>query len=77
MKLELKRKSGAEVSIHYVLGIEAGWKTISVALADFGPAGYGRPVSSWSEMEELVFTFESSRAGRRGVVYLDNIIFAP
>lgn len=75
MKVELKR--AGEVSIAYVSGIGPGWKTISVELSDFGPAGYGKPVSAWTEMEELVFTFETNKSGNAGVVYLDNIVFTP
>ena len=75
MKLELKR--ARELSIKNVSGIGAGWKTISVKLADFGSAGYGAPVSSWQAMEELVFTFETNKSGREGVVYLDHIVFEP
>jgi hypothetical protein len=74
-KLELKRAGGAEVSITYVSGVEAAWKTMSISLADFIPAGYAAPLSSFSGMEELVFTFEASRSGGQGVVYLDNIAF--
>jgi hypothetical protein len=74
MKLELKR--AGEVSIEYVSGIGADWKTISVRLSDFGYAGYGKPVSSWQGIEELVVVFEAARSGRSGVVYLDNILFA-
>jgi hypothetical protein len=75
IKVELKRAGGQEVSIAYVSGIEAGWKTMSVPFADFGPTGYTAPLSSFSEMEELVFTFEVSGAGNQGVVSLDNVTF--
>ena len=75
MKLELKR--GGEVSILYVSGIGADWKTVSVNLADFGSAGYGAPVSSWQGVEELVFTFEAAKSGPQGVVFLDNLTFVP
>ena len=75
MKLELKRANMTEVSIKYVSGIEADWKTISVSLADFDRTDYLPPLSSREGMEELVFTFEASRSGPEGVVYLDNIVF--
>lgn len=75
IKLELKR--GAEVSVQHVSGITADWQTLSVALADFGPAGYGTPVSSWQGVDELVFTFEAGTSGRQGIVYLDNVKFGP
>jgi hypothetical protein len=73
MKVELKRANGAEVSITYISGIEDAWKSISLSLTDFGPTGYTAPLSSFSGMEELVFTFENSESGSQGVVYLDNI----
>jgi hypothetical protein len=73
MKLELKR--AGQVSIKYVSGIGADWKTIGVKLADFGSAGYGAPVSLWQGLDELVFTFEANKSGREGVVYLDHIVF--
>ena len=75
IKLELKRANGGEISIAYVSGIEASWETISIPFADFGPTGYAPPLSSFLEMEELVFTFEASKSGRQGVVYLDHIVF--
>ncbi len=74
IKLEVKRPG--EVSIKYVSGIGADWKTVSVKLADFGSAGYGKPVSSWAGIEELVVTFESAKSGPQGVVFLDNLTFA-
>jgi hypothetical protein len=75
MKLELKR--GGEVSILYVSVIGADWKTVSVNLADFEPAGYGAPFSSWRGVEELVFTFEAAKSGPQGVMFLDNLTFVP
>ena len=77
MKVELKRAGNQQVSITYVSGITTGWQTMSVNLADFGPTGYTDPLSSLTEMEELVFTFEASRSGTQGVVYLDNIVLIP
>lgn len=73
IKLELKRPG--EVSILYISSIEAEWKTISARLSDFGSAGYGKPVSSWQGMEELVVTFEAAKSGPQGVVFLDNLAF--
>lgn len=75
MKIELKRANGAEVSIAYISGIETDWKTMSIPFVGFGPTGYTAPLSDLSEMGELVFTFEASKSGRQGVVYLDNITF--
>jgi hypothetical protein len=86
-KIELKRQcvflggvtTCDEVSIILVSGITDDWQTISVNLADFRPTGYPDlgPLSSFTEMEELVFTFEANRSGTEGVVYLDNIVFIP
>jgi len=76
IKLELKRANGTEVSIAYVSGIKVDWKTMSISLADLVPTGYAAPLSSFSGMEELVFTFEA-KSGSQGVVYLDNIVFQP
>ena len=76
IKLELKRANGTEVSITYLSGIEADWKTMSISLADLVSTGYAAPLSSFSGMEELVFTFEA-KSGGQGVVYLDNIVFQP
>lgn len=83
IKLELKRNcinnNCSEVSILYVHGITSAWNNITVDLDDFGPTGFPGvlPISTWSKIEELVFTFESSGAGSEGVVYLDNITFEP
>ena len=47
---------------------------MSVALRDFGPTGYAEHiVLIWTDMEELVFTFEAGQSGKTGVIYLDNI----
>jgi hypothetical protein len=73
IKLELKRPG--EVSIKRVSGIGAEWRTISVKLSDFGYAGYGKPVSSWQGMEELVVVFEADKSGPQGEVFLDNLNF--
>jgi hypothetical protein len=77
MKIELKRAGNGEVSIKYVSGITADWQNMSVNLSEFGPTGYTAELSSLTGMEELVFTFEASRSGTQGVVYLDNVTFRP
>ena len=59
---------GQEVSILYVSGITTDWQSMSVNLRDFEGS-----LSSFTNMEELVFTFEANEAGRIGVIYLDNI----
>jgi len=73
IKIELKRAN--EVSIVYMSEIETGWKTVSLPLTELGPTGYTASLSSFSGMEERVFTFEAAKSGRQGVVYLDNITF--
>ncbi len=75
LKIELKRAGNKEVSIVYVSGFSTEWQTLIVDLKDFGESGYAPPLSSFTEMEELVFTFEANRSGKQGIVYLDNIIF--
>ncbi len=72
VKIELKRAGGQEVSILYISEITTDWQSMSVALRDFGPS-YADPLSSLTDMEELVFTFEASQSGKTGVIYLDNI----
>jgi hypothetical protein len=77
IKIELKRQVNDEISILYVSGITDQWQTISVNLSDFGHAGFGNPLTAYDAMDELVFTFEASRSGTQGVVYLDNIVLLP
>ena len=73
IKIELKRMTGQEVSILYISEISVAWQRIRVNLSNFGPTGYTNPLSSFTDMEELVFTFERNQAGKTGVIYLDNI----
>ena len=68
VKIELKRADGREVSIQYIEGITTDWKTMSVNLIDFGGS-----LSSFTDMEDLLFTFGADESGRTGVIYLDNI----
>ena len=75
MKIELKRRAGAEIVILYVADIGAGWKTVRVDLDDFRPTGTNPPLASRKGVEELVFVFEAAKAGGKGVVYLDSIAF--
>ena len=72
IKIEIKRDNNSEVAITYIENITDSWQPFSVNLADFGPA-----LSSWEGIEELVFTFEATRSGGEGVVYLDNVQFEP
>jgi hypothetical protein len=68
VKIELKRADGQEVSIRYIEGITTDWQTMSVNLIDFGGS-----LSSFTDMEDLLFTFGANESGRTGVIYLDNI----
>jgi hypothetical protein len=73
VKIELKRAGGQEVSIRYIGGITTDWQTMSVTLSDLESTGYTDPLSSFTDMEELLFTFGANESGRTGVIYLDNI----
>ena len=73
VKIELKRAGGQEVSIQYIEGITTDWQTITVNLSDLGPTGYTDPLSSFTDMEDLLFTFGADESGRTGVIYVDNI----
>jgi len=73
MKVELK-KSPEVLSIAYVPGISDTWQTINVSFSDFGSAGFVTQLPDFTDMSELVFTFEA-RYGTQSVVYLDNITF--
>jgi hypothetical protein len=75
IKIELKRAGGSEVSKIYLSGLTGEWQTVHLNLTDFGPADYASPFSSWSDIDELVFTFEANFSGSHGVIYLDNIFF--
>lgn len=76
IKIELKR-AGDQIGILYLSNITSTWQTRQVALSDFGSPGYGNPLASFTEMGELVFTFEARNAGKQGTVYLDNITLQP
>jgi hypothetical protein len=82
MKIELKRLcvngDCGEISTYHLGGrITTYWQTISLDLEDFGSPDWAAPLSSYEDVEELVFTFEFPPAGTNGVVYLDNILFEP
>ena len=86
MKLEIKRDchkvNGSnqcnEIIIYYFAAITADWqKTIAIELSEFDPVdwpGYSG-IQDWSDIEELVFTFEANVSGQDGAIYLDNIRF--
>jgi hypothetical protein len=73
VKIELKRAGGQEVSIRYIGGITTDWQTIIVNLSDLESTGYTDPLSSFTDMEDLLFTFGANESGRTGTIYLDNI----
>ncbi|MDY7075840.1 MAG: carbohydrate binding domain-containing protein [Chloroflexota bacterium] len=70
VKIELKRAGGQQISIlRYSLSeVTTDWQTVAVDLSDFRGS-----LSSFIDMEELVFTFEASGSRKTGVIYLDNI----
>jgi hypothetical protein len=70
VKIELKRADGQQISIlRYSLSeITTDWQTIAVNLSDFEGT-----LSSLTDIEELVFTFETDGSRKTGVIYLDNI----
>jgi hypothetical protein len=70
LKIELKRADGREISIlyHHPFEITAEWQRMSVNLSDFEGS-----LSSLTDVEELVFTFEASGSRKTGVIYLDNV----
>ena len=81
MQIELKRfcvpdEGCGELSVYFMTGIMADWQTRSVRLEGFGSTGWAPPLSSWTDVEELVFTFAFPTAGNNGTVHLDNIRFA-
>jgi hypothetical protein len=68
MKIELKRAGLQEVSTLYASGVTTDWQTMRVNLGDFEGS-----LSSFTDMEELVFVFDASGSRNTGVIYLDNI----
>lgn len=70
IKIELKRANNTQVSIAYISNITPGWQTRVVNLASF-------QTSAWTDMEELVFTFEVDGSGNKGLIYLDQVRFQP
>jgi hypothetical protein len=68
IKIELKRAGEQEVSILYTSGVTTDWQTMRVSLGDFAGS-----LSSFTDIEELVFVFEANGSRKTGVIYLDNI----
>ncbi len=68
-KIELKRAGGQQISILYHPSeITTDWQTMNVNLRDFEGS-----LSSFRDMEELVFVFEANESRKTGLIYLDNI----
>jgi hypothetical protein len=70
MKIELKRSGGQQISTLYydISEMTPHWQRMTVDLGDFRGS-----LSSFRDMEELVFVFEANGSGSTGVIYLDNI----
>lgn len=68
IKIELKRANGQEISILRTSGITTDWQTTSVNLSEFEGS-----LSSFTDVEELVFTFEANGSRKTGAIYMDNI----
>jgi hypothetical protein len=68
IKIELKRSGGQEVSTLYTSGVTTDWQTTSVNLR-----GFEGSLSSFTDMEELIFVFEANGSRKTGMIYLDNI----
>ena len=77
IKIELSRPG--QCSVARVEGVEAAWTTMVVPLVDFkkDACKYDRTISTWDQMEELVFVVERAKAGTSGEFELDNIQFLP
>jgi hypothetical protein len=67
-RVELKRADGQEVSFKQLAGITANWQTIIVDLAEFEER-----LSSYTDIEELVFVFEANGLEEVGTIYLDEV----
>lgn len=65
VKVELKREGNTEALIKYVFDITTDWQTKRLKLSDFEGS-----LTSWSDMEELLFTFGPDDSGSMD---LDNI----
>ena len=73
LRIELKRAGGQEVSILNVSGITTDWQTMSLDLSDFGVTDYTDPLSSFTDMEGLLFVLDANESEKTAVIYLDNI----
>ena len=70
VKIELKRAGSQQISIlrRNLSEITTNWQTMAVDLS-----GFRGSLSSFTDVEELVFTFEANGSRKTGVIYLDNI----
>lgn len=74
-KVEIKR--GNELGVQYFGGVTDAWQTVELELSGFRNPGWNEVLSGWTDMDELVFTFEQARSGGGGIIYLDTIEFLP
>ena len=72
-KVELKRNNNEEISIFYVSGLTSQWQLFAIPFDSFGPFYDEPPLSGYDNLSELVFTFEITRSGKSGVVFLDDV----
>jgi hypothetical protein len=71
-KIELWGKDHKQHEIHIVEGLSAEWQSFEIPLAEM----ICEPSDACLDMsvvDELVFTFETSRSGKTGTVYIANI----
>lgn len=72
-KIELKNNKGERV-VYLVKGITGSWQKIVIPMQELKALG---SISDWSNMKELVFTFDDITADiRKGVIYVDDIMFS-
>lgn len=73
-KIELRRPADhSRVGIAYIRDMTNAWKQFTVPLKDLQRFGNDPFLCGWTEMSELVFTLESTRAGKVGTIFLDDI----
>lgn len=78
VKIELKRlclgnEGCGELSVFVITGVTTNWQTRKLPLAEFGSVGWAPTLSTWTNVEELVFVLEAYSSGNDGVVFIDNI----
>lgn len=67
IKVELKRGDDPQIYLVYrPLTLTPNGQWVSISLSDFR-------LPSWTQMRELVFTFEAQGAGQNGVIIVDSV----